>query len=104
MAYGARNCAETQPVTPSVVLLTVRTLRQVRVPPEYYAGDRELYRAMIENNRERVSPDGRISAEAATLTWRNLAAFEDTIKNARIDVAKTYDNTFIERAPKLRAQ
>ena len=35
------------------------------VPPEYYAGDRALYRAMIESNRERVSPDGRISAEAA---------------------------------------
>jgi NitT/TauT family transport system substrate-binding protein len=74
------------------------------VPPEYYAGDRELYRAMIESNRERVSPDGRISAEAATLTWRNLAAFEDTIKNAKIDVAKTYDNSFIERAATLRAK
>jgi len=74
------------------------------VPPEYYAGDRALYRAMIENNRGRVSHDGRISPEAATITHKNLAAFEDTIKNAKIDVAQTYDNTFIERAPKLRAQ
>jgi NitT/TauT family transport system substrate-binding protein len=74
------------------------------VPPEYYAGDRELYRAMIESNRERVSPDGRISAESATLTYRNLAAFEDTIKNAKIDIAKTYDNSFIERAAVQRAK
>jgi len=73
------------------------------VPPEYYAGDRDLYRAMIENNRERVSPDGRISAEAATLTYRNLAAFEDTIKNAKIDIAKTYDTSFVERAAAQRA-
>ena len=74
------------------------------VPPEYYANDRGLYRAMIESNRERVSPDGRISPAAADLTYRNLAAFEDTIRNAKIDVAKTYDNSFIERAPGLRAK
>jgi len=74
------------------------------VPPEYYAGDRELYRAMIESNRARVSTDGRISAEAADRTYRNLAAFEDTIKNAKIDVAKTYDNSFVERAPGRRAK
>lgn len=74
------------------------------VPPEYYAGDRALYRAMIESNRERVSPDGRISPEAANLTYRNLAAFEDTFKDAKVDVAKTYDNTFVERAPSLRAR
>jgi NitT/TauT family transport system substrate-binding protein len=74
------------------------------VPPEYYGGDRALYRAMIESNRERVSPDGRISPEAADTTYKNLAAFEDTIKNAKIDLTKTYDNTFIEQAPKLRAQ
>ena len=74
------------------------------VPAEYYAGDRALYRAMIESNRERVSPDGGISAEAANLTFKNLAAFEDTFKNVKIDVSKTYDNTFAERAPGLRAQ
>ena len=74
------------------------------VPPEYYAGDRDLYRAMIESNRERVSRDGRISPEAAERTYRNLASFEDSLKAARIDVAKTYDNAFIERAPRLRAR
>jgi NitT/TauT family transport system substrate-binding protein len=51
-----------------------------------------------------VSPDGRISPEAAERTYRNLAAFEGTIKNAKIDVAKTYDNSFVERAPGLRAK
>jgi NitT/TauT family transport system substrate-binding protein len=74
------------------------------VPPEYYAGDRKLYRTMIESNRERVSPDGRISAEAAERTYRNLAAFEDTLKNVKIDITKTYDSSFVERAPKLRAK
>jgi len=73
------------------------------VPPEYYAGDRALYRVMIEQNRERVSPDGRISPEAAEIVLRNLSAFEDTLRNVKIDLAGTYDNSFIERAPKLRA-
>jgi NitT/TauT family transport system substrate-binding protein len=73
------------------------------VPPEYYGGDRELYRAMIESNRERVSPDGRISPEAASRTYQNLAAFDGNLKKAKIDLAKTYDNSFVERAPGLRA-
>ena len=74
------------------------------VPPEYYGGDRALYRAMIESNRERISPDGRISPEAASLTFKNLAAFEDTFKSVKIDLTKTYDNSFAERAPSLRSQ
>jgi NitT/TauT family transport system substrate-binding protein len=74
------------------------------VPPEYYAGDRALYRVMVESNRERVSADGRISPQAAEITYRNLAAFDATFKGKTIDVAKTYDNTFVERAPGLRSQ
>lgn len=74
------------------------------VPPEYYAEDRELYKAIVESNRSRVSPDGRISMEAATRTYRNLAAFEEALKDVKIDVATTFDNTFAERAPALRAK
>jgi NitT/TauT family transport system substrate-binding protein len=73
------------------------------VPPEYYAGDRALYRTMIENNRTRVSPDGRITPEAAQITYRNLVTYEETMKNAKIDLAATYDNTFVDRALSLRA-
>jgi NitT/TauT family transport system substrate-binding protein len=73
------------------------------VPPEYYAGDRVLYRTMIENNRTRVSPDGRITQDAAQITYRNLVTYEDTMKDAKIDLAATYDNTFIDRALSLRA-
>jgi NitT/TauT family transport system substrate-binding protein len=74
------------------------------VPPEYYAGDRELYRTMIESNRERVSPDGRISFEAAEITYRNLVMFDETLKRAKIDLAKTFDNAYVERALALRAK
>lgn len=58
------------------------------VPAESCRGDRALYRVLIESNRERVSPDGRISIEAAQRTYRNLAIFDDTLKNAKITLAR----------------
>ena len=51
-----------------------------------------------------ASPDGSISLGAAELTYRNLAMFDDTLKRAHIDLAKTFDNSFVERAPALRAK
>ena len=51
-----------------------------------------------------MSPDGRISAEAAETVLRNLTQFEETFKDAKIDIAQTYDNSFVERAPRLRSQ
>ena len=74
------------------------------VPAEYHAGDRALYTAIVESNRPRVSVDGRIPLEAAQRTYRNLAAFEETLQGTKIDVATTFDNTFAERAPALRAK
>ncbi len=75
------------------------------VPPEYYAGDRELYRAMIENNRERVSPDGRISAGGRRAAPIEISRRSRTpSRTPRSTSPKTYDNSFIERAPSLRAK
>ena len=59
---------------------------------------------MIESNRGRFSADGRITSDAAQITYRNLATFEDSLKNAKIDLAATYDNAFVDRAPSLRAK
>jgi hypothetical protein len=74
------------------------------VPPEYYAGDRSLYRMMIESNRERVSLDGRITAEATEITFRNFANFEDSLKDTKISLASTCDNSFIDRVPSSKVQ
>ncbi len=74
------------------------------VPEEYYGGDRALYRIMVERNRGRVSPDGRIALDGAARVFRNLVAFEETLKDAKVDVARTFDNSFVEQAPRLRAK
>ena len=73
------------------------------VPEEYYGQDRALYRIMVERNRGRVS-DGKIPPEGAARVFRNLVAFEPTLKNAKVDVAATFDNSFIEKARSLRAK
>jgi NitT/TauT family transport system substrate-binding protein len=73
------------------------------VPEEYYGQDRSLYRIMVERNRGRVS-DGRIPLEGATRVFANLVKFEETLKNAKVDVASTFDNSFMEKAPGLRAK
>jgi NitT/TauT family transport system substrate-binding protein len=74
------------------------------VPQEYYGQDRALYRTVIERNRGSFSADGRIGPEAAGRVLHNLTTFEDSFKGAKIDLAKTYDNSFIDKAPKLRAK
>jgi NitT/TauT family transport system substrate-binding protein len=74
------------------------------VPEEYYGGDRALYRIMVERNRGRVSPDGRIALDGATRVFRNLVAFEETLKDATVNVARTFDNSFVEQAVRLRAK
>ena len=74
------------------------------VPAEYYGSDKALYHSVVESNRARFSTDGRISAEAAQLTYRNLSAYEDSLKGKAVNVADTYDNSFIERALSLRSR
>ena len=74
------------------------------VPEEYYGQDRSLYRIVVERNRGSVSRDGRIPLEGAGRVFRNLVAFEETLKDAKVDVARTFDNSFIDKAASMRAK
>jgi NitT/TauT family transport system substrate-binding protein len=70
------------------------------VPPEYYAGDAALYKAALQKNQEGFSPDGRFSMAGAQNVYNVLHAFEPDVQRAKIDLAKTFDNSFVERAVK----
>ncbi len=73
------------------------------VPPEYYAGgDRATYAKMVELNRGAFSKDGRAELKAAENTYRALSAHEEVLKNAKVDLAETFDNTFVEKAKAAR--
>lgn len=70
------------------------------VPPEYYGDDRTLYKVALLKNTEGFSADGLFSAEGAKNVFNVLNSFEPTVQAAKIDLAKTFDNSFAQRALK----
>lgn len=68
------------------------------VPAEYYGGDRDLYRTVVEKNRGRFSKNGQISMATAENVLRIIAGQDPQVKAAKIDLAQTFDNSFLEKA------
>ena len=64
------------------------------LPPEFYAGDKEFYKKAVQANREMLSKDGIVTPALANNTRRIIASFNDSVKNAAIDMARTYDASF----------
>ena len=91
----------------AIVNAMVRALRFIQastpdqivaaVPPEYYS-DRALYKAALEKNLETYKHDGFIGAEAGQNVLRDLKSFDPTVQNATVDVAKTVNMTFQQKA------
>ena len=70
------------------------------LPPEFYAGDKEFYKKAVQANREMLSKDGIVTPALSGNTYRIISSFNENVKNARIDMAKTYDASFAENANK----
>ncbi|MGH6684455.1 MAG: ABC transporter substrate-binding protein, partial [Pseudolabrys sp.] len=68
------------------------------LPPEFYAGDKEFYKKAVHANREMLSKDGVVTPALANNTRRIVASFNDSVKNAKIDMVKTYDASFAIKA------
>jgi len=66
-------------------------------PPEYFT-DRALYKAAIEKNMDTWKHDGAISLQAGENVARDLRTFDPTVEKANIDVAKTINMTFQQKA------
>jgi NitT/TauT family transport system substrate-binding protein len=67
------------------------------VPTTYYA-DKALYKAALERNLEGFKHDGIISKEATENVYRDLKTFDPGVQKATIDLAKTIDMTFAQKA------
>jgi sulfonate transport system substrate-binding protein len=67
------------------------------VPPDYYS-DKALYKAALEKNLETYKHDGSISLEAGRNVARDLKLFDPTMQNANVDVAKTINMAFQQKA------
>ena len=70
------------------------------VSADYYGGDKELYRAVVEKNRGRFSKTGQISMATAQNVLRIIASQDEKVKASTIDLAETFDNSFLEKAQK----
>jgi NitT/TauT family transport system substrate-binding protein len=70
------------------------------VPKEYYGSDLALYRGSLLKNKEGYSPDGRFSMEGAQNVHNVLARFVPEVQKAKVNLAATFDNAFVERALK----
>jgi NitT/TauT family transport system substrate-binding protein len=69
------------------------------VPRDYLLGDKALYLAAFERQRQSYSRDGRIPPDGAVAMHRVLAGFEPSVRESRgIDVSATYTNRFVEAA------
>jgi NitT/TauT family transport system substrate-binding protein len=71
------------------------------LPEEFYAGGKEIYKQALAANREMLSRDGIVTQELAGNTLRIIASFNEDVKGTRIDMAKTYDSSFAEKANRI---
>jgi len=68
------------------------------MPDEYALGNKPLYVQSIKNSLPMYSPDGRFTRDAAETALTVLKAFDPDVAAARIDIAATYTDTFVNKA------
>jgi NitT/TauT family transport system substrate-binding protein len=71
------------------------------VPEDYFLGDKALYVAAVKANKPVYSRTGIIPAAGMQSAADMLLAFDDELKNAKIDLAKTFDDRFVRKAAGL---
>ena len=71
------------------------------VPEEYLLGDKALYMRAVKASLQAYSKDGIISADGQQRSLEFLRQFEAEFKEAKIDLAKTWDRRFVKKAAEL---
>jgi NitT/TauT family transport system substrate-binding protein len=106
--YAPAEFAKKNPRTAqAVVNAMVRALRFIQhstldevvaaVPSEYYT-DKVLYKAALAKNIESFKHDGSISTVAGEHVAHDLLTFDPTMQGKKIDLAKTVDMSFQQKA------
>jgi NitT/TauT family transport system substrate-binding protein len=68
------------------------------VPKQYWENNKALYREMIVKGMPGLSRDGLVEKNAAETVYKSMAQFDPAVQAAKVDLAKTYDNSFVEKA------
>jgi NitT/TauT family transport system substrate-binding protein len=67
------------------------------VPADYYT-DKAPYKAALEKNIDTYKHDGSIGIDAAQAVYRDLKSFDPQVQTATVDVAKSFNMTFQQKA------
>jgi NitT/TauT family transport system substrate-binding protein len=68
------------------------------MPEEYALGNRPIYVRALEMSKPMYSPDGRFEPGAVETAHAVLKQFDPAVAAATIDLKKTYNDTFVNRA------
>jgi NitT/TauT family transport system substrate-binding protein len=104
-AYAQKNPATVQ----SLANAFVRGLKWIAghsaediakmMPPEHALGNMDLFVRSIRSSIPMYSPDGRFSREGAETALKVLREFDPAVRSARIDLAATYTEAFVDKVP-----
>jgi NitT/TauT family transport system substrate-binding protein len=70
-----------------------------RTPPAVRGEDRALYVDALTSSMPMYSPDGMMERDGAEAARKLLAQSMDNVRQATIDLSKTYTNEFVQKAP-----
>ena len=86
----------------------VKTLRYInthsakeiaeKLPPEYYAGNKQLYIDALESGKQMFTPDGVMPAEGPATVLKVLATFDKAVEGKTINLSSTYTTEFVKAA------
>jgi NitT/TauT family transport system substrate-binding protein len=68
------------------------------VPEDYYLGDKALYLAAVNANKPAYSLTGVIPPAGMQSASDMLVAFDPELRDAKVDLAKTFDGRFVKKA------
>jgi NitT/TauT family transport system substrate-binding protein len=69
-----------------------------KMPEEYMLGDKQLYIDALKAAADAYSKDGTIRPDVQKRSLEFLQKFEEELRTAKIDLAKTWDGRFIAKA------
>ncbi len=70
-----------------------------KMPPSYLAGIGAAdYAKALQNEKGMFSPDGLMPSDGPHTVYKVLSSFDPTVKGHKVDLTKTYTNSFVEKA------
>lgn len=73
-----------------------------KMPPDYYAADKELYFNALKGSLDMFTPDGKMPVDGPPTVLNVLVERRQNIQGKQIDLSATYTNEFTYKAQSLQ--